>query len=287
MYANTGYLNNLTEPIKDTSKPLIITSCGYYRVDSGPIIKTERKKGRKDYQLLYVLDGSAHFYFNGNEKIVKKGEMVLFRPFQPQYYVYYPTEKCQVFWVHFTGGSVEEILTSHNLPINDDFFYAGCNPDYKRLFEQMIKELQLCRKNYKELLVNSLENIFLLVSRFLVEGEKSGAGIINQIDYAITYFNENYNKDISVSEYAKSIHVSECWFNRIFKKVTKLTPLQYIISVRIAAAKTLLENEGYNVKETAYAVGFNNPLYFSRLFTKHAGVSPTEYKKALINRGKE
>ena len=283
MYANTGYLNNTTNAIKDISSPLIITSCGYYRVDSGPTVKTERPKGREDYQLLYLLDGNAHFYFNDCERIIKKGEMVLFRPFQSQYYVYYPTEKCQVFWVHFTGGRVEEILLSHNLPVDDNVFYAGCNPDYKRLFEQMIKELQLCRKNYKELLVNSLENIFLLVSRFLVEGEKSGASIVDQIDYAITYFNENYNKEISVSEYAKSVHVSECWFNRVFKKVTKITPLQYIISVRIANAKILLENKGYNVKETAYAVGFNNPLYFSRLFTKHVGVSPTEYKRALIN----
>ena len=40
--------------VKDTSKPLIVTSCGFYRVDSGPTIKTNRPKGRRDYQLLYI-----------------------------------------------------------------------------------------------------------------------------------------------------------------------------------------------------------------------------------------
>ena len=124
-----------------------------------------------------------------------------------------------------------------------------------------------------------LRHIFLLVNRFLKEGSKSGIDALNDIERSIRYFNENYTKNINIEVYAKSLHISACWFNRRFKQVTKMTPLQYILSVRLANAKMLLETKDYNVTETAYAVGFNNPLYFTRLFTKHIGISPSEYKK--------
>ena len=73
--------------------------------------------------------------------------------------------------------------------------------------------------------------------------------------------------------------MSACWFIRRFKQIVKMTPAQYIISLRLTNAKTLLGTKNYNVTETAYAVGYDNPLYFCRLFKKHVGVTPSEYKK--------
>ena len=80
MYSNVAYLHNSISVVKDLSKPLMVTSCGYYRINSGPAIKTNRPRGRGDYQLLYIAEGKAHFFFDGVEKIVQKGEAVLFRP---------------------------------------------------------------------------------------------------------------------------------------------------------------------------------------------------------------
>ena len=279
MYTNVGYLNNSVSVVKDTSKPLIVTSCGYYRVDSGPVIKTNRPKGRRDYQLLYIYEGKAHFYFDGVERIVNKGEMVLFRPYDHQSYFYFPKDKCQSYWVHFTGSEVDKILDYYQLPNKENIFYSSTSPEYKWLFEQMIRELQLCRANYQELLTMALRHIFLLINRYLKESKKSGISAYNEVEHAIRYFNEHYKEDINIEEYAKSLHMSACWFNRRFKQVTKVTPLQYIISIRIANAKTLLETKDYNVAETAREVGFTNPLYFTRLFTKNTGISPSEYKK--------
>ena len=58
----------------------------------------------------------------------------------------------------------------------------------------------------------------------------------------------------------------------------KVTPMQYILQLRLSTAKNLLETSNKNITEIADAIGYDNPLYFSRLFTKYIGVSPKEYR---------
>ena len=279
MYTNVAYLYNSVSVVKDLSVPFLVTSCGYYRVDSGPIIKTNRPKGRRDYQLLYIAEGKARFFFDGLEHILSKGNVILFRPYDPQSYFYYPKEKCEVYWVHFTGSEVENFLSNFAFSKDKKVFYAGYSADYQWLFSQMIQEMQLRRSNYKALLTMLLQHVFLIADRALQEGERDGGDVLNEIKRATRFFNEHYNQPINIAEYALSLHMSPCWFIRRFKQVVKVTPMQYILSLRMANAKTLLETKDYNVTETAAAVGYDNALYFSRLFSKHVGLSPTAYKK--------
>lgn len=279
MFTNVAYLHNSLNDMVDTSKSIIVTSCGYYRVHSRPIVSTERPNGRKDYQLLYIAKGKGHFFFDGNERIVTEGNMILYRPDETQMYYYYAAEKTEVYWVHFTGRLVEGILDNYEMPCDENVFYTGTSPDYAWLYRQMIQELQLCRPNYEELLSLILRHIFIMINRYIKEGKTSGSEIQNEIERATHYFNENYNKPINIDSYAESRHMSTCWFIRSFKKILKVTPMQYILSLRMASAQSMLERTEYNISEIAEYVGYDNPLYFSRLFHKHVGVSPSEYRK--------
>ena len=279
MFTNVAYLHNSLNDMVDTSKSLIVTSCGYYRVHSRPVVSTERPTGRRDYQLLYIARGKGHFYFDGKEQIITEGNMILYRPNEVQMYYYYAPDKTEAYWVHFTGRHVESILEFYELPETENVFYTGTSPDYQWMYRQMIQELQLCRANYEELLSLMLRHIFIMINRYIVEGRKAGSDIQNEIERATHYFNENYNKPLNIDEYAESRHMSTCWFIRSFKQILKVTPMQYILSLRMANAQSLLETSEYNISEIAEAVGYDNPLYFSRLFHKHIGVSPTEYRK--------
>ncbi len=279
MFTNVAYLHNSLNDMVDTSKSLIVTSCGYYRVHSRPVVSTERPTGRRDYQLLYIAKGKGHFYFDGKEQIITEGNMILYRPNEVQMYYYYAPDKTEAYWVHFTGRHVESILEFYELPETENVFYTGTSPDYQWMYRQMIQELQLCRANYEELLSLMLRHIFIMINRYIVEGRKAGSDIQNEIERATHYFNENYNKPLNIDEYAESRHMSTCWFIRSFKQILKVTPMQYILSLRMANAQSLLETSEYNISEIAEAVGYDNPLYFSRLFHKHIGVSPTEYRK--------
>ena len=282
MYINNAYLNNTTLDIKDKSKPLIVTSCGTYRLYTKPKLPTWRPRGRLDYQLLYIASGKAHFHFDEKEQVVTAGHMVLYRPKEPQKYIYYGDDQTEVYWVHFTGGNVKNILRSYGLTDDKRVFYCGSGLDYQNLFRTMINELQMCKENYAEMLEMYLRQIFIMLKRYFANTlETHNTHIVEEIDKATIYFNEHYSEDISIDEYAQNNHFSVSWFIRHFKQCTGSTPMQYILSKRIYNAEILLHDSTYNVTEIAEIVGYDNPLYFSRIFKKVKGLSPSEYRKSI------
>ena len=282
MYFNSAYLNNSKIDIKDKSKPLIVTSCGTYRLYTRPKLPTWRPRGRLDYQLIYIASGKAHFHFDDKEEIVTAGHMVLYRPKEAQKYEYYAQDQTEVYWVHFTGGNVKNLLRSYGISDDTKVFYCGSGLEYQHHFRLMIQELQLCRDDYQEMLEIHLRQMLIMLHRYLKSSAKIENGMIaEEIDKAMLYFNEHYNENISIEEYAASRHMSTSWFIRNFKQYTSSTPMQYILSIRISNAENLLENTEYNLTEISNIIGYENPLYFSRIFKKQKGLSPSEYRKNI------
>jgi len=280
MYVNSGYLNNSRLPFKDKSKPLIVGSCGTYRLRHKEKLPTWRPKGRIDYQLLYVASGKTHFYFDGKDREVTAGHMILFQPRQEQHYEYFAKDKPEVYWVHFTGGDVKNILRRYEIPLDNPVFYSGSSSTYAYLFKEMINELQTCRVGYQELLEMYLRQIFLLVQRSRQERKPTVSSYIQEeMEYARRYFNEHYNEPISIEEYAQSRGMSVSWFLRNFKQITTMSPMQYILSIRMNNAVSLLETTDYNITEISAIIGYDNPLYFSRIFRKQIGMSPSDFRK--------
>ncbi len=282
MYINAAYLNNSLIDFKDKSKPLVVGSCGTYRLYKHPRLPTHRPRGRLDFQILYIASGKVHFYFDNSETdtVVSAGNMVLYRPKEPQRYVYFGADQTEVFWVHFTGGNVKNILRGYGIQDNMRIINTGTSPEYTRLFKQMIQELQRCQTDYKDLSVLLLQQLFISIHRQITKEHKlKNEYLDSEMEIAMQYFNDHYNAEINIEEYAASRGMSVSWFIRNFKLYTNTTPMQYIVSLRIANAQMLLETTNYNVTEIGNIVGYDNPLYFSRIFRKQKGISPSEYRK--------
>lgn len=284
MYLNSGYLNRSAVPFKDKSKPLIVGSCGTYRLITKTKLPTYRPRGRIDYQLIYINAGQAHFHFDQeeNETIVTAGNMVLFRPKEFQKYEYYGKDKTEVYWVHFTGGDVKNILRTYGIRDDMRTFFVGTSLEYEYLFKKMISELQRCQEHYQDLLSLLMRQLLISIHRDLTKERKmSDVYLDHEMDLATQYFIENYSNEINIEEYALSRGMSISWFIRCFKRYTGTTPMHYIVATRIANAQTLLETTQYSISEISRIVGYENPLYFSRLFRKLKGFSPSQYRKKL------
>ena len=280
MYTNNAYLNNSTIDRKDKSKPLVVTMCGTYKLYTRPKLPTWRPRGRVDFQLIFIAAGKAHFHFNNDEEetIVHAGHMVLYRPKEPQKYEYYAKDKPEVYWVHFTGNNVTNLLRSYGLTNDKIVFHCGSSSEYQYLFRAMINELQMCQDSYSEMLEMYLKQIFIKLQRhFKSSINTDNSRAAEEIDKAISYFSEHYNEPISIDDYAEQNHVSASWFIRNFRLYAGITPKQFILQKRIYNAEALLQNTQYNINEIAQIVGYDNPLYFSRIFKKATGVSPKRF----------
>lgn len=103
---------------------------------------------------------------------------------------------------------------------------------------------------------------------------------------AVEYINENFKKDIMLEEVANFVNISSFYFSKIFKEYTGKNYVDYITDLRIEIAKDKLIEGIISIKEICYEVGYNDPNYFSRVFKKVEGLSPSEYKNKYTEKYK-
>ena len=189
MYVHSGYLDNSRVDFKDHTRPLIVGSCGTYRLTKRPRLPTWRPRGRRDFQLLYVASGKTHFFFGREEReeIVEAGNAVLYQPGEPQKYHYLAEERPEVFWVHFTGYDVKNILNYYQFSLDRHVFRVGSAPEYRWIFLRMISEFQTRRPLYEEFLASLLNDLLLLMNRQALEESRDGNQMREEMEQAISY----------------------------------------------------------------------------------------------------
>lgn len=96
------------------------------------------------------------------------------------------------------------------------------------------------------------------------------------------YIKEHFNKDISLEEVAKYVDISPYYFSKLFKEEEGQNFIEYLTSLRIAKAKKLLQESEASIKEVCCEVGYSDPNYFSRIFKKVVGYTPTEYREGVV-----
>lgn len=105
-----------------------------------------------------------------------------------------------------------------------------------------------------------------------------GKAVISIAD-VITYMGKNYRQVVALDKLAKIANMSKSTLHRNFLQATGLSPVKYLIKVRIMKAADLLRNGTGNVTETAFTVGFNDSNYFVRQFRKIMGITPKKYRE--------
>ncbi len=101
------------------------------------------------------------------------------------------------------------------------------------------------------------------------------------VEKAINFINENYKNDISLDDISQMVGISAYYFSKLFKNETGTNFIDYLTNLRISKAKELLDLGRLSVKEIGMEVGYPDPNYFSRIFKKNVGKSPSEYKENL------
>lgn len=127
------------------------------------------------------------------------------------------------------------------------------------------KEERLC-----ELINTAIENVRSM--------QKTDGIVHSQKDIIKDYIDRNYKKDISAKDVAGILGYSDVYFSKVFKQLFDDNFINYLTKIRIDRAKLLLKDISFNIKEVGKSVGYADSNYFTKVFKRSIGMSPSEYR---------
>ncbi len=254
----------------------LVLNCAGACVLSKPF-ETHIQLGREDYYLQYLAQGKMRVWLE-EEQVMLPGQAVLYYPHTGYRYAMYGQEEVQYYWLHFTGNCAHQLVEECRLP-NRTIFTIGNNALLVSQFEGLFHDFILRDRCFMSSAASRLLSICVEISRRL-ENAKEGQGS-SRIYRSISYIHQNYEKKISISFLAELEHLSPSRFRVLFREATGLSPLDYINVLRMNHACQLMLQTDSQLGEIARAVGFPDPLYFSRVFKGRTGLTPSAYRNGL------
>lgn len=121
-----------------------------------------------------------------------------------------------------------------------------------------------------ELINTAIENVRSM--------QKTDSIVHSQKDVIKDYIDRNYKKDISAKDVAGILGYSDVYFSKVFKQLFDDNFINYLTKVRIDRAKVLLKDVSFNIKEIGKSVGYADSNYFTKVFKRSIGISPSEYR---------
>lgn len=255
---------------------LVVNCCGYQKFMTRDFSRL-REHGRLDYQIIYILQGRGTYLLDGKSVSAAAGNIVIYRPGEIQHYVYQCKDIPEVYWVHFTGFGAGELLTQAGFG-KDSIVHIGLHDDCVKLYKKTIWELQTKRPLYLPAANAAFSSLLACMGRFRLESINGRPENKDRdIEAVLEHMHNAYNMHWTVEDFAGLCNLSVYYFIHRFKAYTGVSPIQYLTGIRINKAKELLSDSSLSVSEIAYVVGYENPLYFSRVFKRHVGISPAYF----------
>ena len=255
---------------------LQVNCCGIFENISEES-RTHRPNGRIDFQIILVIDGFLSIYHEDKLLKISKNQFVLIPPNVENNYEF--SNPIHTTWIHFSGTNAEKILNSYN--INSFTAYTVINTGiFKHYAEKIIKELQIKNSGYVNIC-----NAYLL--QFLTQLKRKTDEMTRKeiysstpdINITIDEMKTNFSTNTDIEYYAKMCNLSTSRYSHIFTEKMSRPPHKYITMLRIDHAKYLLENTNAKISDISKSVGNYDQFYFTKVFKKHTGVTPSNFRK--------
>lgn len=261
----------------DIEKVLLVHKCIYEKRYKS----SEYVKGRNMCGLVLCISGKAKYDFGNDQMLLEPGQLV----YLPPSCAYTIQSAGDEPFFHITANFVlrqakGDAGTVFSDIISGKYRYVSSKErsDYiKELLERLVSVWQNKKYGYgilaKSILYEVLYTYFTDAGNTL--GKNAGYGMLMP---AKAFLDEQYMADTSVSELAEMCSVSETHFRRLFSRLFGCSPTEYRLKKRLLKAKDMLLSGDFTVSETAFAVGFEDANYFSRIFKARTGISPVSLR---------
>jgi len=224
------------------------------------------------YRIYLVTDGEGKLIMKDRTIALKKGYLYFIPAFSLSSATC--TDYLSHYWMHFNiGNSLSNYLTIYKPYIEvkaDELDYQI----FKLIKEKFDKKIKDSEDDSSSLACESLSKY--LFSKFITKEkiDKNAVKFVTVLKYIDTHINEK----ISNEALAKIMNYNTTYFCNAFTKVFDIPPNKYILGRKMNLACKMLIEDKITIKEISFKLGFDNEMYFSRLFNKYLLMSPGKYR---------
>ncbi|MGY5849552.1 helix-turn-helix transcriptional regulator [Salegentibacter sp. F14] len=245
------------------------------------------------YTIKYVIDGIKYYSIDNQDLKVSKNQ-------------YLVLNNSQIITEAKKGTKGLSLFLSPKLINEISHFYLGYNSSIKFLeitqrssnqkVKNLLDKIVYLYENDQVCLNQQMNDLFITISELIIQEQVSidsdfrrlkivrhntKRELYKSIIETKEYLNDNFRDKISLELISKEIGVSKYYLHRLFKEINGKTPLEYLTDIRLENAKNKLQYSTDSIFEIAITSGFDNTAYFSNIFKKHVGLSPTQFRNAL------
>ena len=253
-----------------------------------------------DYEVYYLLEGERCYFIGTKIYHLKQGSLVFVRRNVIHKTALSREAHHDRILLEISRSYLESVfaitgeLTLHDF-FQDDCIILSLESEEQNFITELLlalgRELGTKNSGFRLLAKSLVAELFIYAKRMENKTNPSASSRTDdprhrQIEQIACYIAENCCSPLSLNSIAEQFYMNKCYLSRIFKEITGFTVNGYLHARRIQKARSLLIQNSMNISEVSEAAGYENLTYFERVFKKHTGMSPLEYRKQYGKRGR-
>lgn len=242
-------------------------------------------------EISIVLEGQADYTIEEQEFQLNAGQIMLFNPGIHHGEEQRPGTYSHQLHIGLTNISLDGLKRNH-FPTKKAILNLG---EYQWEFLdkawRLVKEYGEEQPEFQLMVKALIIEMLVLILRSLEKVQDNNVTLALSknakrkqylVNHAIYYLENHHTQEITLEQLADTLYVSPTYLSKVFKESTGMSPINYLIQVRLKHAKELLANDQLTIREISQAVGYQDAYHFSKLFKKYYGVSPSQLVKKSL-----
>ena len=284
----TDFSLYLTHSAEDENWQMVCTDAGRNQIPPGSPYPPHLDKhpasfqtvsvGRRinEYQMVYIPAGRGTLEVDDQRYPVEAGSLFLLFPDIHHAYHPDPATGWTELWVGFSGPQVDALLATGIISPARPLYRPGYQAKLVSSFQTIFEQVKLQPPLYQ---FRVCAEVMRLLAETLSLDRLSSQPTRSQeiVEQAKAFIEAHISTVFDLERLGAEVRLSLPQLNEIFKSYTGMTPYQYCIHAKINRAKEILASGENSVKKISWQVGFDDPYYFSRLFKKKTGYSPSQW----------
>ncbi len=229
----------------------------------------------------YCVQGNGYGQLSGRNFDVGPGDLLVLPIGEPHAYGSSEIRPWTIHWFHAVGDDIRDVLRELEFDVEHPVVYLGKSPELVALFEELQREMAAgCAP--RDLLYASqlLTHLLGLMIRLRRAAKRENQDARSRVLQTIAHIRNRPQLTLSTDEAASMADLSVSQFSLLFRELTGESPKRFATRIKMIRARQLLAETGQSVQKISVELGFNDPLYFSRLFRSLNQISPSEFRKA-------